>query len=267
MAATAHPLPSEANGSAKVDGQLVYAIGDVHGCYLLLRELLARIAADAEATAEGRRPIIILLGDLIDRGPHSAQVVESVAWLLRFHPFEVRLLMGNHERAMLTFIEQPENAAEWLSFGGDATLLSYGVEPPPPGAPVATLIAARDALLQRMPATHLHCLQQALPMLELGDYAFVHAGIRPGKAITEQEEADTLWIGAEFTASTERFGKIIVHGHSITDDADLAGNRIGIDTGAYRSGLLTALRIEDGGMQLLQTGQKEARVIAPSFTR
>lgn len=263
MAAATRPILRHDAPSAKVDGQLVYAIGDIHGCYLLLRDLLARIAADAEATAQGRRPIVILLGDLIDRGPHSAQVVEAVAWLLRFHPFEVRLLMGNHERAMLTFIDHPEDAAEWLSFGGDATLLSYGVEPPPPGAAPADLIAARDALLQCMPATHLLCLQQALPMLELGDYAFVHAGIRPGKPITEQEEADVLWIGAEFTASTESFDRIVVHGHSITDDADLAGNRIGIDTGAYRSGILTAVRIEDGGVSLLQTGKSDTRVITP----
>jgi serine/threonine protein phosphatase 1 len=263
MATAARPAPLDGPASAKVDGQLVYAIGDVHGCYMLLRELLARIAADAEATAQGRRPIIILLGDLIDRGPDSDKVVEAVSWLLRFHPFEVRLLMGNHERAMLSFIENPTDTADWLLFGGDATLLCYGVESPPPGASAAALTAARDALIQRMPATHLLCLQQALPMLTLGDYAFVHAGVRPDKPMTEQVEEDVLWIGAEFTASTQRFEKIIVHGHSITDDAQLAGNRIGIDTGAYRSGMLTALRIEDGGLGLIQTGKGGTRVITP----
>lgn len=249
--------------TAKIDGQLVYAIGDIHGCYLLLRDLLARIATDAEATAQGRRPIIILLGDLIDRGPHSAQVVEAVTWLQRFDRYEVRLLMGNHERAMLTFIERPSEAADWLSFGGDATLRGYGVEPPAPGSPAPALIKARDALLQRMPASHLLCLQQALPMLTLGDYAFAHAGIRPGRPIAEQEEEDVLWIGAEFTASTERFEKIIVHGHTITDEPQLPGNRIGIDTGAYRSGILTALRIEDGRVGLIQTGKDDPRVFVP----
>ncbi|WP_016746535.1 metallophosphoesterase [Rhizorhabdus wittichii] len=244
--------------TAKIDGQLVYAIGDIHGSYLLLRDLLARIAADAAATARGRRPIIILLGDLIDRGPHSAQVVEAATWLQRHHGFETRLLMGNHERAMIAFIDHPAEAGEWLLFGGDATLRCYGVEPPALGAPVRALIAARDALLQRMPAAHLLCLQQALPMLTLGDYAFVHAGIRPGRPITEQEEEDVLWIGAEFTASTERFEKIVVHGHSITEEVQWPGNRIGIDTGAYRSGILTALRIEDDWLRLIQTGKEEA---------
>lgn len=245
--------------TARIGGQLVYAIGDIHGSYLLLRDLLARIAADAAATARDRRPIIILLGDLIDRGPHSAQVVEAVTWLQRQHRFEVRLLMGNHERAMIAFIDQPAEAGEWLLFGGDATLRCYGVEPPGPGAPAGALIAARDALLQRMPAAHLLCLQQALPMLTLGDYAFVHAGIRPGRPLTEQEEGDVLWIGAEFTASTERFEKIVVHGHSITEEVQWPGNRIGIDTGAYRSGILTALRIEDDWLRLIQTGREDVR--------
>ncbi|WP_347271033.1 metallophosphoesterase [Rhizorhabdus histidinilytica] len=245
--------------TAKIAGQLVYAIGDIHGSYLLLRDLLARIVADAAATARGRRPIIILLGDLIDRGPHSAQVVEAVTWLQRQHRFEVRLLMGNHERAMIGFIDHPAEAGEWLLFGGDATLRCYGVEPPGPGAPTDALIAARDALLQRMPAAHLLCLQQALPMLTLGDYVFVHAGVRPGRPLTEQEEVDVLWIGAEFTASTERFEKIVVHGHSIADEVQWPGNRIGIDTGAYRSGILTALRIEDDWLRLIQTGREDVR--------
>lgn len=258
---THRPAPPRDPAEAKVDGQLLYAIGDIHGCYLLLRELLASIAADAEASRRGRRPIIVLLGDLIDRGPHSAHVVEAVAWLQRFHPFEVRLLMGNHERAMLDFIEQPADHGDWLLFGGDATLRCYGVEPPPPSAPARTFVAARDALLPRMPASHLHCLQQALPMLVLGDYVFVHAGIRPGRPLARQEEEDVLWIGAEFTASTERFEKIVVHGHTIAAEPQLAGNRIGIDTGAYQSGILTALRIEDGDIRLIQTGKAPADVV------
>lgn len=259
MTAASYLPPAPRNAApAKIGGELVYAIGDIHGSYLLLRDLLARIAADADATARGRRPIIILLGDLIDRGPHSAQVVEAVTWLQRHHRFEVRLLMGNHERSMLAFIDHPAESGEWLLFGGDMTLHCYGVEPPPPGAPANALIATRDALIQRMPAAHLLCLQQGLSMLTLGDYAFVHAGIRPGRPIAEQVESDTLWIGAEFTASTERFEKIVVHGHSITDEVQWPGNRIGIDTGAYRSGILTALRIEDDWLRLIQTEKEEA---------
>lgn len=239
---------------AKVDGQLVYAIGDIHGCYNLFRVLLAKIAADVAATGRGRRPIIVQLGDLIDRGPHSAQVVEASTWLQRRDDIEFQQLMGNHERAMLDFMDRPD-ADGWLMFGGDATMRSYGVEPPALDAPAVKFTEARDAMLQRMPASHLHCIERAESMLTLGDYAFVHAGIRPGIALAEQDEDALLWIGSEFTASETRFEKVIVHGHTIEKEASVLHNRIGIDTGAYRSEVLTALRIEDGDVRLIQTGR------------
>lgn len=237
--------------SAKVDGQLVYAIGDVHGCYGLFRALLTKIAADAAATARGRRPIIIQLGDLIDRGPQAAQVVEAATWLQRRDDLEFQQLIGNHERAMLDFMDHPD-ADGWLMFGGDATLRSYGVESPTLDAPAAKFIGARDAMLQRMPASHLHCIEHAGSMVTIGDYAFVHAGVRPGVPLADQEEDALLWIGSEFTTSRVQFEKIVVHGHSIEDNATILPNRIGIDTGAYRSGLLTAVRIEDGDARLIQ---------------
>ena len=246
--------PNTSPPAARVDGQLVYAIGDVHGCYALFREILAKIAADAAATARGRRPIIIQLGDLIDRGPHSAQVVEAVTWIQRRGDVEFHQLMGNHERAMLDFIDHPD-ADGWPMFGGDATMRSYGIEPPALDAPAAKFAVARDAMLQRMPASHLNCVEHAAPMLSLGDYAFVHAGIRPGTALADQEEDALLWIGSEFITSHKRFEKIIVHGHTIEDEASIRPNRIGIDTGAYKSNVLTAVRIEDGDVRLIQTGK------------
>lgn len=258
-AALATAEPSSPPRSGDVEGQLVYAIGDVHGCYGLFRELLARIAADAAASARGRRPIIIQLGDLIDRGPQSAQAVEAAAWLQRRGDIEFQQLMGNHERAMLDFLEQP-GPHDWLMFGGDATLRSYGVEPPEPDAAPARFVEARDAMLERMPASHLHCLEHAESMLVLGDYAFVHAGVRPGTPLAEQGDDALLWIGGEFTSSDARFEKIIVHGHTIEEETRIRPNRIGIDTGAYRSGVLTALRIEDGDVRLIQTGEERGYV-------
>ena len=255
--AAAKLAPRHDTSVARVDGQLVYAIGDIHGCYPLLRDLLGKIGRDIAATARGRRPIIILLGDLIDRGAHSAQVVEAITWLQRCDDIEVQLLMGNHERAMLDFIEAPD-ANAWLLFGGDATLLSYGVEPPASEAPPASFTEARDALLQRMPASHLLCLQQAWSMVTLGDYAFVHAGIKPGTPLEDQDEDALLWIGSEFTGSASRYEKIIVHGHTIEEDTHIRANRIGIDTGAYRTGILTAIRIEDGDLRLIQSGKETA---------
>jgi len=259
--ASARPLPRPDTPQPSVDGELVYAIGDIHGCYPLLRDLLGSIAADIRERALGRRPVILLLGDLIDRGSHSAQVVETADWLQRRAPFDVFLLMGNHEKAMLAFIDNPLDAGEWLMFGGDATLRCYGVTPPSPDAGRSGMLAARDSLLQNMPASHLRTLQRAVPMVTLGDYAFVHAGIRPGKAIADQSEDDMFWIGAEFTASSERFAKRIVHGHSIVGEPEIRANRIGIDTGAYQSGTLTALRIDDRDIGLLQTGKDNAPVI------
>lgn len=251
--------PSSLPRQGEVEGQLVYAIGDVHGRYDLFRALLSKIVADAAASARGRRPIIIQLGDLIDRGPQSAQVVEAAAWLQRRGDIEFQQLMGNHERAMLDFLEQP-GPHDWLMFGGDATLRSYGVEPPEPGAPPARFVEARDAMLEHMPASHLHCLEHAETMLILGDYAFVHAGVRPGIPLAEQEDDTLLWIGGEFTASETSFEKIIVHGHTIEEAPRIRANRIGIDTGAYRSGVLTAVRIEDGDVRLLQTEEERGDV-------
>lgn len=253
--ALAGPGPSGPPRFGDAEGQLVYAIGDVHGCYDLFRDLLAKIAADAAESARGRRPIIIQLGDLIDRGPHSAQVVEAATWLQRRSDIEFQQLMGNHERAMLDFMDQP-GPHDWLMFGGDETLRSYGVEPPGRDAPAARFVEARDAMLEHMPASHLHCLEHAESMLVLGDYAFVHAGVRPGTPLARQEEDALLWIGEEFTTSEARFEKIIVHGHTIEKETSIRPNRIGIDTGAYRSGILTALRIEDGDVRLIQTGQE-----------
>ncbi|KKC27766.1 metallophosphoesterase [Sphingomonas sp. SRS2] len=253
--ALAFAEPRSASPAPHVDGQLAYAIGDVHGCYGLFRDLLAKIARDAAMTANGRRPIIIQLGDLIDRGPHSAQVVEAATWLQRRGDIEFQQLMGNHERAMLDFLEQPDGEG-WLMFGGGATMRSYGVEPPALDAPATTFIAARDAMLQRMPASHLRSIEHARSMVTLGDYAFVHAGIKPGVALAEQEEDALLWIGEEFTESRAPFEKIVVHGHTIENEARIRPNRIGIDTGAYMSGILTALRIEDGDMRLIQAGKE-----------
>jgi serine/threonine protein phosphatase 1 len=243
-----------------VDGRLVYAIGDIHGGYELMKILLARLAADYGPRARGRRPLLVFCGDYVDRGPHSAQVLEALVWLQRRGEIEVRLLKGNHEQAMLAFLDQPRDGGGWLRFGGDATLISYGVLPPAPDEGPEGFDRARDDLLERMPASHLRLLQDLELMVLAGDYAFVHAGIRPGAPLAGQTEDDLLWIRQPFLEIDAPFEKVIVHGHTwIGDQAQVLDHRIGLDTGAFATGVLTAARFEDGEMTLLPVSARETR--------
>lgn len=238
---------------AQVGGELVYAVGDIHGCYELMKDVLARLAADTEVRAAGRRPIVIFLGDYVDRGPHSARVMEALVWLQRRGDLEIHFLKGNHEQALLEFLDAPERGGPWMGFGGAETLTSYGVQPPAADAAPETYRAARDELLERMPASHLRLLQQLELMVTVGDYAFVHAGVRPGTPLEEQDETDLLWIRRGFVDQPGPFGKIIVHGHTwLSEQPQLEAHRIGLDTGAYATGVLSALRIEDGAYEVLQ---------------
>lgn len=238
---------------AGVGGELVYAIGDVHGCYDLLKDLLAEVAADAALRAVGRRAVVVFLGDYVDRGPQSARVMDALVWLRRRPDLEIHLLKGNHEQAMLEFLEAPERGGPWLGFGGAETLLSYGVVPPSPDAAPSVYREAREALLERMPASHLRLLLQLETMVVIGDYAFVHAGIRPGAALEEQAEDDLLWIRREFLEHPGPFPKVIVHGHTwLSEQPQFGEHRLGIDTGAYATGVLSAVRLEDGVYEALQ---------------
>jgi len=239
---------------ARVGGELVYAIGDIHGRYDLLKEMLAQIVADAAARADGRLPMLVLCGDYVDRGPDSARVLTALDWLRRDGRVQLRLIKGNHEAAFLAFLKDPQEGEGWLRFGGDATLLSYGVTPPDDFADPIELVRARDNLLERMPAAHLRVLQGLELMVIVGDYAFVHAGIRPGVPLVRQKAEDLLWIRGPFLDQTGRFEKRIVHGHSWIEAApEIYDNRIGLDTGAYETNVLTAIRIEDNEVEVFQT--------------
>ena len=239
--------------SATVEGELVYAIGDIHGCYELMKALLAKISADVTVRAAGRRPIMIFLGDYIDRGPASDKVLTALTWLKRRGDLDVRLLKGNHEQALLDFVDEPASGASWLQFGGAETLAAYGVATPEPEEGEAGLTRARDELLERMPAAHLRLLEGLELMLQVGDYAFVHAGVRPKTALAAQDPRTLLWIRNEFLEARGPFEKVIVHGHSWAGDLpQIFDHRIGVDTGAYSTGALTAVRLEDRAVGILQ---------------
>lgn len=235
------------------EGQLVYAVGDIHGRYDLLKTALGQIAADCAREAMGRVPMLVLLGDYVDRGPDSAKVLQALVWLQRRGEFALRLLKGNHEQGLLAFLEEPPRREAWLRVGGAETLLSYGVAPPPPGAGTQELISARDALLDQLPASHLQLLGELEPMAMVGDYAFVHAGVRPGRPLAAQTEADLLWIRQGFLDVAGPFDRVIVHGHTWLDDLpQVTEHRIGLDTGAYETGVLTMVRLDGAGVQLFQ---------------
>ncbi|HVI32519.1 metallophosphoesterase family protein [Phenylobacterium sp.] len=241
--------------AGRSEGRRIYAVGDVHGCYDLLIGLLARLGEDA---ADGPAPTLILLGDYVDRGPDSARVLEALCLLKARAPFGVCMLKGNHEEALLTFLDAPADGAPWIAFGGAATLLSYGVEPPTPASPSQAYVAARDELLRRMPASHLRLLQTLDLMALVGDYAFVHAGVAPGEPLRRQSARDLLWIRREFLEARGPFEKVIVHGHTWEDDRPVVTPaRIGLDTGAYETGVLGAMRFEDASRAWLQVRDPE----------
>ena len=240
---------------AKAAGELIYAIGDVHGRYDLLTDMLRRIVDDAKGRLRGRMPMLILCGDYVDRGPDSARVLTALDWIRRDGRVRLHAIKGNHEAAFLSFLADPQDGGGWLSFGGDATLASYGVRPPTDFQDVPELVRARDDLLEVMPAAHLRVLQGLELMVVVGDYAFVHAGIRPGVPLAKQKPEDLLWIRGPFLDQTGRFEKRIVHGHSWIEAApEIYDNRIGLDTGAYETNVLTAVRIEDNEVEVFQTG-------------
>jgi serine/threonine protein phosphatase 1 len=217
-------------------GRRIYAIGDVHGRADLLERLQQRIAADVELNPIAD-PLLVCLGDYVDRGPDSAGVLDL---LLGETPAGMRrvALMGNHEELMLRFLIDESVGAVWLANGGDATLESYGIDP------AESYERARRQLSSRLPARHLALLESLVLSHSEGGYFFAHAGIRPGVALDRQRREDLLWIRGEFLRSDTDHGKVVVHGHSITAEPDIRANRIGIDTGAYASDRLTCLVLE-----------------------
>jgi serine/threonine protein phosphatase 1 len=242
---------ADADGSFKLPGafsvgdRLIYAIGDIHGRYDLLKDLLLQIVRDRQATAPRRRPVLVFCGDYIDRGPQSAEVVEALVWLGDNVDAEIRTLKGNHEQALLDFLEIPTAGGDWIAVGGAETLRSYGVEPPQPENDEAGLIRAGRELLAKMPASHVRALENLEISYEAGDCLFVHAGIRPGVGLGEQQEADLLWIREEFLDWEGPPGdRLVVHGHSwYSAQPQLLDHRLGLDTGAYQTGVLTAARL------------------------
>lgn len=243
-------------------GRLIYAIGDVHGRLDLLDPLLGAILPEALAHPGPEAPMLVFLGDYVDRGPDSAGVIERVLGLQASGELEVRALKGNHEEALLAFLEDPAFGPMWFEHGGGTTLASYGVTPPPIRSDLAAWTQTRDAFADALPTDHLSFCETLELMVSVGDYVFVHAGIRPGVSLDRQNEKDLLWIRGEFLQAKTGFGKVIVHGHTPTENPQVTDSRIGLDTGAYATGTLSAVRLLDAECRIIQHSRAQTRPLS-----
>ena len=238
--------------AATPTGTRIYAIGDIHGRLDLLLRLQALIAGDAARSTAPRR-VLVYIGDYIDRGPNSAGVLD----LLLDRPlpgFEIVHLLGNHEDTLLQFPDDMSVGPSWLTYGGVQTLESYDIEVSPGSwRDERELRRLQGEVRRRVPRRHVEFMRN-LPLTHLeGDYLFVHAGIRPGVPLERQERDDLLWIRDEFLRSSKDHGKIVVHGHTISEAPDVQPNRIGIDTGAFHTDRLTCVVLDGSASEFLQT--------------
>jgi serine/threonine protein phosphatase 1 len=228
----------------------VYALGDMHGRYDLLVEMLRRIQHDLVERPHPY-PHIVCLGDYCDRGPDSRSVIDTLV-SLKHSDMPASFLLGNHDTYVCTYLRDPEwfdRSIHWLNprMGGNTTLASYGVV----GANDYDPIATRDCFARALPPDHLAFFEDCQHYLLIGSYLFVHAGIRPGVRLDRQIQDDLIWIREPFLSSTRDFGFKVVHGHTIVKAPEHHPNRIAIDTGAYATGCLTCLVVEDDAADLL----------------
>lgn len=231
-------------------GYRVYAVGDVHGRLDLLDELLSGIELDCQQRGRAKT-VIVFLGDLIDRGPASAEVIER---LRTYAPKGGRpvFLSGNHEEVLLRLLRgESRHLRDWLRFGGAECAKSYGIDP----LALKRLDPQRAVrvLRDKIPDSHRTFLESFVDTFRLGSYLFVHAGIRPGVQLADQSQTDLRWIRDPFLEDDSDHGFVVVHGHTIAEEIQVRDNRIGLDTGAYHTGVLTALGLELGERWFLQT--------------
>ncbi len=249
----AQPLP------AIPEGQRVYAVGDIHGMIEQFEALVEAIERD-DAACGPAETTVVLLGDLVDRGPGSAAVISLAReWSQRR---KVRILAGNHEEMFLRSFDEPEMFKHFLRHGGRETILSYGVSR---YQFAQTSLEEAQALMQAIvPLQDRAFLEGFEDMIAIGDYVFVHAGIDPRVPLEEQKQHDLRWIREPFLSHADPHERVVVHGHTIRDDPDDCGNRIGIDTGAFMSGRLTALVLEGTTRRYIEAAADENGAVTTS---
>ncbi len=247
-----------------LDGRVGFAVGDIHGRADLLTEMIALLEERAETEhRDGGEPIVVFLGDYVDRGPNSPAVIDLLLQG-RPHGYRRHCLKGNHEQSMLEFMDSPLENRAWVLQGGAETLVSYGVQPPPSvAAEDDDWLGVAAALKARVPQAHLDFLNGLERYVAYGDYAFVHAGVDAARTLEEQTDEDLYWIRDRFIASKRRFSHRVVHGHTPVDRPYIDQRRIAVDTGAYASGTLTAARFEGEGVAFLSVTDPNMRMGAP----
>jgi serine/threonine protein phosphatase 1 len=250
---------------AAPDGAVVWAVGDIHGRYDLGSALVNWMLGDLRRS-EPSRAVLVFLGDYVDRGPQSRDVLDLL-WALKEMPgIETHFLRGNHEERLEAVLGAPELAVSWCDYGGVETLQSYGASPPALRDDVDGWAAAVDVLNRNMPDRHRRFLEQQELSFTLGDYFFAHAGARPGVPLDQQDPHDLMWIRQEFLAHRKRFEKVVVHGHTPSKAVEADARRINLDTGAYVTGVLTALRLEGDQRRFAQTSVRGGVVSVTEFS-
>ncbi|MEJ6788921.1 metallophosphoesterase family protein [Brevundimonas sp. BR2-1] len=234
------------------DGVIAWAIGDIHGRLDLLRPLIDGILSDAAASRASRK-VVVFLGDYIDRGPQSREVIQYLCALPAVAGIEWRFLKGNHEETMLNFLDDPSEGIAWCEYGGDATLRSFSLRPPELKHKQEAWAHVSADLNHKLSAAERNFLDALELTVVLGDYFFVHAGARPGEALDRQSARDLMWIRTSFLNSDVEFDKVIVHGHTPSAELHVDRRRIGVDTRAYESGVLSAVRLEGDLQVAIQT--------------
>jgi len=231
-------------------GRLTYGVGDIHGRADLFEKMIERIRNDSAAI--GERPRIVLLGDYVDRGPGSRQVLERIIRLKEETWCDVDALMGNHEEALMQFLREPGYGVSWVEYGGAATLGSYGIAVPAMRTDPEAWEAVRDAFMEVLPREHLELLSSFQVTLLADDYLFVHAGVNPDVPLAAQGPQEFLWIRAPFLASEKSCDFVVVHGHTPEEQPSNERWRIGLDTGAYATGVLTGVRLREDDRAMVQ---------------
>lgn len=242
------PKPQAKSEFKAPPGVRVYAVGDVHGCVTQLNRLLQIVADECSAALSSTH--LVFLGDLVDRGPASAEVVARLE--RRDLPGDRHdFLMGNHEEIALRVLDgDVEQLEGWLRYGGVQTLESYGIE----REEIHRLgLGLPSRMREVIPERHVAFLRSFRDQLRIGDYLFAHAGIRPGIAPAEQSPRDLRWIRQGFLDDSTDHGFLVIHGHTITKEPDIGSNRIGVDTGCYQSGRLTAIVLEGASRRFIHS--------------
>lgn len=238
---------------------VIWAVGDVHGRLDLLSPLVEALIADLDA-AETSRKAVVFLGDYIDRGPDSKGVLDLLAGLKDRTGLELHFLRGNHEDRMEAFLADAAYGPGWCDYGGREALQSYGVTPPFDKTDTDGWDAACEDLNAGVSAEQRAFLAGQAYSVSIGDYFFAHAGAEPGLPLDQQDPQQLMWVRQSFLDHPVPFEKMVVHGHTPTEEVHADHRRIGIDTGAYATGILTGLRLEGEARELLQTSVAAGQV-------